>query len=96
MGLGIAAAHCHHGAGVLPLDAVDHLPGLLVADCRDGAGVHDIGIRLIGKLRERVPPCQQLLLHGLGLILVHLAAQGIDGNFHGISLHFPQNLYIIT
>ena len=96
MGLGIAAAHRHHCARVLPLDAVDHLPGLLVADRRDGAGVHDVCVRLLRKLRERVPPGQQLLLHGLGLILVHLAAQGIDGNFHGISLHFPQNLYIIT
>ena len=85
MGLGVAAAHRHHGAGVLPLDAVDHLPGLLVADRRDGAGVHNVGVRLLPKGHDFVPPAPQFLLHGLGLVLVHLAAQGVDGNFHRFS-----------
>jgi hypothetical protein len=26
---------------------------------------------------------QQKLLHGLGLVLIHLAAKGVKGKFHG-------------
>ena len=73
---------------MFPADPVEHLAGLLVADRRDGAAVDDIGIRRVGEVHDLVSPAAQLLLHGLGLELVDLAAQGVNGNFHGISLHF--------
>ena len=88
VGLGIAAADGGDGLRVLPADPVEHLAGLLVADRRDGAAVDDIGIRRVGEVHDLVSPAAQLLLHGLGLELVDLAAQGVNGNFHGISLHF--------
>ena len=85
VGLDIAAAGGDDRAGIAPLGAADHLAGLLVADGGDGAGVDDIGVGRVLKRDERMAAARQLLLHGLRLILVDLAAEGIDGNSHGNS-----------
>ena len=45
-------------------------------------GIDDVGIRRFLKGHQCVAPADKLLLHGLCLVLVHLAAQGIDGNTH--------------
>ena len=95
-GLAEAAAHRHHGAGVLPLDAVDHLPGLLVADGGDGAGIHHIGVGLVGKFHYLMSFCPEGLLHSLRLILIYLAAKGVNGNFHRFSLRFQNRSYIMN
>ena len=78
--LGVAAAHRHHRVrGQLPGPA-DHLPGFLVADGGDGAGVDDVGVRRALEGDQVVAPAEELPLHGLALVLVHLAPQGINGN----------------
>ena len=91
VGLGVAAADGHHRAGVLPAGPVEHLPGLLVADRRDGAGVHHIGVRRVGKVHDLVAPGPERLLHGLGLVLIHFAPEGVNGNFHWFLLALLQN-----
>ena len=96
MGLGVAAAQRRHGVGMLPPDPVEHLPGLLVADGGDGTAVDDIGIRLLSKGHHLMAPCPEGLLDGLGLVLIHFASQGIDGNFHGYSLRFRKILIIMN
>ena len=95
VGLGVAAAQRRHGVGVLPPDPVEHLPGLLIADGSDGAAVDDVGVRLLGKGHHLMAPGPEGLLDGLGLVLIHFAPQGIDGNFHGYSLRFPKILIIM-
>ena len=74
MGLDIAAAGGYNGGRVSLFGPADHLPGLLIADGGDGAGVDDIGVRRLLKIHQLVTLSRQLLLHGLGLVLVHLAA----------------------
>ena len=77
MGLGIAAAGRHDGVGVHFFSPTDHLAGFFVTDGGDGAGVDDIGIRRLLKRHQLVSLRRKLLLHGLGLVLVDLAAEGI-------------------
>ena len=91
MGLGITAAHRHHRRRMLLLYPMDHLPGLLVADGSDGAGVHHIGVGLVGKFHHLMSFCPEGLLHSLRLILIYLAAKGVNGNFHRFSLRFPES-----
>ena len=71
---------------MVPADTVQHLTGLLVADRRDGAAVHYVGVRLGGKGHHLMAPAAELLLHGLGLVLVHLASKGVNSNFHRFHL----------
>ena len=82
VGLGPAAAHGHHGPRVLPAGPVDGLAGLLVPGGGDGAGIDNVGVCLLAEGDRLVAPGPELLLHGLGLVLVHLAAKGVDGDFH--------------
>ena len=96
VGLGIAAAHRHHRRRMLLLHPVDHLAGLLVADGGDGAGVHHVGVGLPGKIHHLMALGPEGLLHGLGLVLIHLAAQGVNGDFHRFSLRFSNVSSIIN
>ena len=80
--LGVAAADGDEGVRVGALGAADHVPTLFVADGGDGTGVDDIYIGLCIKLREGVAAAGQNGLHGLGLVLVDLAAQGVNGIAH--------------
>ena len=80
--LGVAAAHRHHRRRILPPDAADHVPGLLVRHRRDGAGVDDVGVAGLVPAALNVAALGENLLHSLGLILVYLTAQGIDGKMH--------------
>ena len=82
MGLGIAAANRHHGLRMLLFRPVDHLAGLLVADRRNGAGVHHVGVRRVCKVHDLMAPGPEGLLHGLGLVLIHFAPEGVNRNFH--------------
>ena len=83
--LDIAAAHCHHPVGAHPPGPADGLAGFLVADGGDGTGVDDVSVGTVLKVHQLVAPAAQLLLHGLGLVLVHLAAQRVNGSSHGDS-----------
>ena len=58
---------------------------LYVADGGDGTGVDDVSVGAVLKVHQLVAPAAQLLLHGLGLVLVHLAAQRVNGSSHGDS-----------
>ena len=64
------------------LGAANHVPTFFVADGGDGTGVDDIHIGLCIKLCEGVAAAGQNGLHGLGLVLVDLAAQGVNGIAH--------------
>ena len=85
VGLHIAAAGSHHGLGIAALGPADHLPGFFIADGGDGAGVDDVGVRRGLKVHQRVATPLKLLLHGLRLVLVDLAAEGVNSNSHGDS-----------
>ncbi len=80
--LGIASANANDGIRVLPAAAADHRPVLLVRYGGDGAGVDDIGIAGGLKGGDLMPPEPEELLHSLRFILIDLAAQGIESNFH--------------
>ena len=82
LGLGVAAAHRHHRLGVHLFGSADDVAALLVTDGGDGTGVDDVGVGQVLKGDQGVTAAEQLALHGLGLILVDLAAQGVDGNVH--------------
>ena len=82
VGLGIAAAHRHDGVGRAFSGLPDHLAGFFVAHRRDGTGVDDVGVGLPVKGYQGMAPAGQLGLHGLGLVLVDLAAQSIDRCAH--------------
>ena len=81
-GLGIAAAHGHHGLRPLPPDTANHLPGLPVTLRRDGTGVDHVGVRFFREGHHAVAPLPQELFHGLRLVLVDFTAQGIDCRSH--------------
>ena len=81
---------------LLQFGAVDHLPGLLVADGGNGAGIHHIGVGLVGKFHHLMSFCPEGLLHSLRLILIYLAAKGVNGNFHRFSLRFQNRSYIMN
>ena len=76
----------HHGVGAAALGPADHLAGFFVADGGNGAGIDDISVGAVLEVHQLMTPAAQLLLHGLGLVLVHLAAQRVNGNSHGILL----------
>ncbi len=81
--LGIAAAERHQRPG-RPLPGLpDRLPGFLIAGGRHGAAVDEIDIGLGLKGHQAVSPGPEELLHGLALVLIHFAPQGVDGNAHG-------------
>ena len=85
VGLDIAAAGGHHGVGTAALGPADHLAGFFVADGGNGAGIDDISVGAVLEVHQLMTPAAQLLLHGLGLVLVHLAAQRVNGSSHGDS-----------
>ena len=92
IGLGVAAAHRHHRVGGALAGLPDHLAGFLVAHRRDGAGVDHIGVRRPVKGHQGVAPAGELRLHRLRLVLVDLAAQGVDSNSHVFSSHMTAAL----
>ena len=80
--LGIAAAHRDHRIRVVPPAPADYRPVLLVRHGGDGAGVDHIAIARILKGADFVALFQQQALHGLGLILICLAAQCVKSKLH--------------
>ena len=65
---------------VLPVAPADDLHALLVARAGHGAGVDDINIRLPVKLSRAIARLFKPLAHGLRIILVHLAPEGVKGD----------------
>ena len=96
-GLGHAAGERQHGVGVVPPAAAQQLPQLPVAFAGHGAGVDDQPVGGQGRLvaGDKLPRLEALGLqkaaHGLGFVLVHLAAQGVKDNFHKNEQPFPCN-----
>ena len=74
LGLGVAAADRHHRLRVVPAGAADHVAALFVADGGDRTGVDDVYVGLALKGDQGVAPLGEDGLHGLGLVLVDLAA----------------------
>ena len=80
--LGIAAAHGDHRLGIVPAAPADHRPILLVRHGGDRAGIDDVAVTGFLKAADFVTLFQEKVLHGLGLILICLAAEGIKRKFH--------------
>ena len=80
--LGIAAADADDGLGMLPAAPPDHGPVLLVRHGGDGAGVDDIAVARLVKMTDFMAHFRQNMLHGLGFVLICLAAKGIKCQFH--------------
>jgi hypothetical protein len=66
--------------------AADDGAVFLVRHGGDGAGIDDVSVADLVKAANLVPLGQQELLHGLGLVLIHLAAKGVKGKFHKITI----------
>ena len=80
--LGITAAHRDHRVRSRLSGPADDLPGLLIAHGGDGAGVDQIGVRVPLEGDDLMSPGGKQLLQRLGLILVHLTAQGVKRYSH--------------
>ena len=80
--LGVTARHADDSAGVFVAQAADGLAGLAPAFGRDGAGVDQHGVRDLAGDGGFVPVRLQQRFHGLGLILVDLAAESGYNVFH--------------
>ena len=83
--LGEAARGDNAGGRMLPGDAAHELQGFLVAGAGDGAGIDEIHVRLLRKGHDFVTRPFEGFQHGLGVVLIHLAAQGMKRGFHGFS-----------
>ena len=68
----------------------EHLARLFVAHRRDRAGVDNVGVRRLLKIHQCMSAVQKLLLECLRFILVHLAPEGADRNFHVCLYPFPR------
>ena len=80
--LAVTAAHADDRLRVFPAAAAEHGPVFLVRHGGDGAGIDDIAVAGVLKGGDVVPLLGQQALHGLSLILVGFAAQGIKSKFH--------------
>ena len=80
--LGHASGEHHHRSGIVPLGPAQRLADLLVAGSRHRAGVDHHNIGLLTGSRLLKPAGEQCLQHGLGFILIHLAAKGDDFCLH--------------
>jgi hypothetical protein len=69
---------------------VDHLPGFSVCHIGYRTGVDDANIRLFIFPGFPAATVKQALQHGVGFILIHLAAQCVDKNLFigNICVHF--------
>ena len=82
--LGVAAADAEDRRRIQLPAAADDVAVFLVRHGGDGAGVDDIAVAGLFKAADSMPGGGEPLLHGLGLVLVDLAAQSIKGVFHGV------------
>ena len=80
--LGIASNGCHHGIRIQLLCPVQHLSGLPLRYIRHRTCVDDINIRTFFGTDDFSPCIRQHVKHGIGFILVDLAAQSHDCGFH--------------
>ena len=91
-GLGKAAGEADGRPGVFPPQPPQQLPGLAVPFGGDGAGVHHHGVPapLVVELQHLPSLGGELLAQGLGLVLVHLTAEGIKGDLHSGAPYFDK------
>lgn len=82
--LGIAAADAEDRRRIQLPAAADDVAVFLVRHGGDGAGIDNIAVAGLFKAADGMPGGGEPLLHGLGLVLVDLAAQRIKGVFHGV------------
>ena len=80
--LGIAARHADKGGRGVLFGPADGLARLAVGFRRHGTGIDDIGIRRAVKRHDGMPRFFQVARHGLAVVLVDLAAQGIKRDVH--------------
>ena len=78
--LGQAPGDHHLGGGVLPQGPSHGVQALFVAGAGDGAGVYHVNVGDLGKIPDFIAGLLELFQHGLGIILIHLAAQGVEGH----------------
>jgi hypothetical protein len=75
---------------MLPAAPADHSPVFLIGNGGHRAGVDDIAVAGFLEANHLMSHGTKQLLHGLGLVLVHLATKGVKSKFHS---HFYQNRY---
>ena len=78
--LGQTARHHDGAARMQPRDAPDQLLRLLVAGSGDGAGVDEVHVRLVLHRNGGIARALEGLQHGLGVVLVDLAAQRLHSD----------------
>ena len=80
--LGIAAADRNDRVGIVTAAPPDHRPVLLVRHRGNRAGIDHIAVANFVKMSDFVAHIRQKTLHGLGFVLICLAAEGIKTKFH--------------
>ena len=89
MRLCVAAARGDHSVRIAAACLTQHLARFFVAHRGHRAGVDDVGVGFFLKADQLVTAALKLLLKRLRFILIHLAAQGADGDSHGYDRSFP-------
>src|SRR5699024_11677804 len=87
-----AAANPNQRVGGHRLGPMYQLPGFFIADGGDGTGIDEVGVGGTVKGDQSMAPADQLGLHGLGLVLVDLTAQGKNGDIHWHSFFKKLNI----
>ena len=80
--LRVAAADADDGVRIQAADAADGVARFLVGDRSHRTSIDDIAVTDLVKFAERMPVCKQHLLHCLCFILIDLAAEGVECEFH--------------
>ena len=80
--LRVASCYRYHRFRALFFHPSNILAGLSVGQICNGACIYDIYIGCIFFSHDGAACRLKLLLHGLGLVLVDLAAQGVEGDSH--------------
>ena len=62
------------------MTAADDLHALFIARSRHGAGIDDVDIGLPVKFCRAIARLFKTFAHGLGIVLIHLATEGMKGD----------------
>ena len=82
--LGIAAADRQNTIGIFCLGSSCGVSGLFIAQSRNGTGVYNIYIGLVGKIGDLKAVLGKKLFESLSFVLIYLAAQSVKCSFHKI------------
>ena len=88
--LGVAAGGHHQGPGIVPEGAAHGAARVGVAGAGDRAGVDHVHVGFLGEGDDPPAAAAEPGLEGLGLVLVQLAAEMMDGDARG---HWRKTLW---